>query len=228
MPRGVPLTPGQLAVAAEAYARTGSYADAGRAIDVDESVARRALLRGLEAGGESERVALHARAIDRGLRDGRRALTEVNGKLRKKITGSSKIGELVSISKGLSLSVARLADLAELELKRRQAHLTRAKTRAEIRSLEKGAPTPEQVLAALQACLVQAASHRLHQLRQGSPRGGLPNAIFLFTQGGRTRALGSVLEHQSGKRCLHDRTCLQKQHTHTDVYSFKNGCYGSV
>lgn len=169
MPRGVPLTPEQLARAAEAYARTGSYADAGRAIDVDESVARRALLRALAAGGESERVALHARAIDRGLRDGRRALREVNDKLREKITDRSKTGELVSIAKGLSLSVARLADLAELELKHRQAHLTRAKTRAEIRSLEKGAPTPEQVLSALQALPREDLVALLGRLRPETP-----------------------------------------------------------
>ncbi len=169
MPRGTPLTPEQLARAADAYARTGTYAEAGRAIGVEESVARRALLRALGSGEESERVALHARAIERGLRDGRRALTEVNGRLRTKILGASKIGELVSISKGLSLSVARLADLVELELKRRQARLTRAKTRAEIRSLEKGAPTPEQVLAALQALTTESLIELLGRVRPGAP-----------------------------------------------------------
>lgn len=169
MPRGTPLTPEQLARAADVYARTGTYAEAGRAIGVEESVARRALLRALSAGEESERVALNARAIERGLRNGRRALTELNGRLRKKVSTASKIGELVSISKGLSLSVARLADLAELELKRRQARLTRAKTSAEIRALDKGAPTPDQVLAALQGLPREALVDLLGRLRPSAP-----------------------------------------------------------
>ncbi len=151
MPRGLPITPDQLALGAAAFARTGSYADAGRAMGRDESVARRALLRAMGEGGESDKVALNARAIERGMREGRRALGDLNAKLREKISHVSKVGEMVSIAKGLSLTVARQQGLAELELRRRQAALTRKKTRAEIRQLDKGAPTPEQIVAALAA-----------------------------------------------------------------------------
>ena len=69
----------------------------------------------------------------------------------------------------------------------------------------------DQVLAALQTRLMQTASDRLHQLGQIRPADGLPNAINFLAQGGRCGALGSVLEHQTGKRCLHDLTCLQKR-----------------
>lgn len=67
----------------------------------------------------------------------------------------------------------------------------------------------DQVLAALQARLVQTAGHGPDQAGQIRPAGGLPNAIFFLAQCGRCGALGSMLEHQTGKRCLHDLTCLQ-------------------
>jgi hypothetical protein len=69
----------------------------------------------------------------------------------------------------------------------------------------------DQVLAALQTRLMQTASDRLHLLGQIRPADGLPNAINFLAQCGRCGALGSVLEHQTGKRCLHDLTCLQKR-----------------
>ena len=50
------------------------------------------------------------------------------------------------------------------------------------------------VLAALQACLVQAASHVGHHGGHVLPVDGLPNAIFFFAHGGRLRALSRVLE----------------------------------
>lgn len=65
-------------------------------------------------------------------------------------TGAAKTSELVGIAKGLSLTLARLTDLAELELKRRDAKLRGKKMLAEIEALQKGtALTAEQVLAYL-------------------------------------------------------------------------------
>lgn len=148
MPRGPNVTADDRAKAAEVYARTGSYTEAAAAIGRDESTVRKMLAR---MGLSPNLSDLHARAIERGLRKGRRALGALNTKLREKIDRVSKVGEMVSIAKGLSLTLARQTALAELELKRRQAALTRRKTRAEIRQLDKGAPTPEQIVAALAA-----------------------------------------------------------------------------
>lgn len=137
MPRGVPLSPEQLAQAAAEYARTGSYAAAGRAIDADESVARRALLR----AGESERVALHTRAVDRGLREGRKGLRECIAKARSLLAQEVEPRDVASLSQALSHSMQRLTDLKE-------GPARRSKLRAETRVADakaKGLLPPESV-----------------------------------------------------------------------------------
>lgn len=170
MPRGPEITLEELAVAIKAYVSEGTYAAAARAIGRDESSVRRALLR----ASLSEKVGLHARAIERGLRNGRKALTRANARLAKKITPEAKIGDLVGIAKGLSLTMARLTDLSELELKRRDASLHRQKVRAEIDALRKGTQlTPEQVLGYL-ASLPREEIVRLLGMLRREPAPSLP------------------------------------------------------
>lgn len=76
----------------------------------------------------------------------------MTSKLATRAEAANATDELVAIAKGLSLTTARLEGLAELELKKRQSRLTRAKTRTEIEALKKGtALTTEQLLAYLAA-----------------------------------------------------------------------------
>lgn len=146
MPRGPEIALDELQKAIAVYLEKGTYAAAAEAIGRDLSVVRRALLR----AQMSEKVSLHARAVETGLRNGRKALTKTTKLLSKKATGAAKTSELVGIAKGLSLTLARLTDLAELELKRRDAKLRGKKMLAEIEALQKGtALTAEQVLAYL-------------------------------------------------------------------------------
>ncbi len=149
MARGPILTPDELGVAAAAFARTGSFADAARAIGrTDESGVRKALRR----VGYPDLSGLHARAVDSGIRQARRALNNTTSKLATRVDAATDTAELVAIAKGLSLTTARLEGLAELELKKRQSSITRAKTRAEVDALKKGtALTTEQLLAYLAA-----------------------------------------------------------------------------
>ena len=154
MPRGTPLTPEELGRAAEVYARTGSYSEAARAIGApDPSTVRKAFLR----AGNPNRSQLHAREIDAGLERGRRALDGIVREVRQRTRTSEQrstltLDELLAAAKTASYGVSRLVDLAELELKRRTASLTRRKLRAEAKAMEKGAmPTIDQVLAILAA-----------------------------------------------------------------------------
>lgn len=152
MPKGTPLTPDDLGRLAREYARTNSFASAGEAIGVDKSVARRALLR----LGKSPGVTLRAEAVTSTLENVRLGIARITREILKR-TRKEKISELTLedlhvASKSLGLGGARVESIAELLLKRRQAKLTRAKTRAEVEALKKGtALTTEQLLAYLAA-----------------------------------------------------------------------------
>jgi hypothetical protein len=152
MPKGSPLTPAQLGRLAEVFARTGSFAAAGEAIGVEKSVARRALLR----MGTSPGTTLRATAVTSTLENVRlgvaRITREILRRTRKKAIGSLSLEDLHVASKSLGTGGSRVESIAELLLKRRQATLTRKKTRAEIDALKKGtALSTEQLLAYLAA-----------------------------------------------------------------------------
>lgn len=178
MPRGPNLTPEQLGRLAEVYTRDGTFAAAGKAIDVVPSVARRALQR----LGWSDLVRPHARALRAGCEAGRaalarnlqgldaeqkrfarttrerRALVEASGGgEEKKLAAQARLSRervavLVGVAKGLNLTVGRLESLADQALGARQKKLTREKTRAEIDALKKGTLlSTEQLLAYLAA-----------------------------------------------------------------------------
>jgi len=73
MPRGVPLTPDQIAEATRVYLETGNYSEAARAIGSDVSNVRRQLI----AAEEPTRAMLHTQALARAERDALRALVTV-------------------------------------------------------------------------------------------------------------------------------------------------------
>ena len=62
-----------------------------------------------------------------------------------------------------------------------------------------------QVLAPVQARLVQAAGQVFDHAGQVGPIHGLPDAVFLLPHGRRLRALDSMLKQESRERGLHDR-----------------------
>ena len=122
MPRGVPLTPEQLRKAAEVFEQTGNYSEAARAAGTVESVVRARLK-------NASRRELHARAIDRGIREGRRALRQVIAQAQALLARECGAKELDALARATSLSVQRLLDL-------RSAPLERAKLRADAKVSE--------------------------------------------------------------------------------------------
>jgi hypothetical protein len=111
VPRGVPLTPDQMAEALRVYLATGTYAEAARAIGADETAVRRQL----RAAREPERAALHTHALAKAERDARRALERVRAKLEAASEGSLEVKDLATIS-------AQIHDNARATTQMRVAH----------------------------------------------------------------------------------------------------------
>lgn len=117
MPKGVPLTPEQLRKAAEVFEQTGNYSEAARAIDADISGVRKALMR----AGEPSRAKINTRAIDRGLRDGRRALRLAQKKAVELLnSGLLEPRDLDAVTRSVSMSVQRLLDLKRAPLEQKK------------------------------------------------------------------------------------------------------------
>lgn len=136
MPRGVPLTPEQLAAIASAYALTGNASEVARQLGVDVSTVTRALGR----IPEQERATLHRAAINRGLREGRRHLAKAQKKLAKVLfqeldAGSAEPQHLAQLTNAFVSTVRELNRMSLLDLRTQQARLTREVTRAELRKL---------------------------------------------------------------------------------------------
>lgn len=135
MPKGKPLTADQLQTAAEVYGRTGSFSEAARAVGVDESAIRRRFAE------EPNRAELHARATARGLRKGRKHLTEISDALARSLLQELRAGQLEPMgasaaARAVSQCVTALTRLDERIERGQQSRLTRAKTRADIRVAE--------------------------------------------------------------------------------------------
>lgn len=112
MPRGVPLTPEQLAEATRVYLETGNYSEAARAIGSNNhSHVRRALI----AAQEPERAQLHAHALARAERDARRALVKARRKLVEALDGAAD-------EKALATVAAQIHDNARATTQMRTAH----------------------------------------------------------------------------------------------------------
>jgi hypothetical protein len=133
MPRGVPLTPLQVEIIARVHEETGNASEAARAAGVDVSTAT-AWMRKNEGRKRSQ---LHARACERGVREGRRHMTATS-RLLASILSTEKPDALVmdpkdiaAIANALTSATKLRLDLAATLRKNAQARLTREKTRAE-------------------------------------------------------------------------------------------------
>jgi len=111
MPRGVPLTPDQIAEAARVYLATGNYAAAAEAIGSDRSNVRRQLI----AADEPRRAALHTHALAKAERDARRALERIRAKLEAAADGAAEVKDLAAIA-------AQIHDNARATTQMRVAH----------------------------------------------------------------------------------------------------------
>lgn len=119
MPRGVPLTPEQIAEATRVYLATGNYTEAARSIGADPSNVRRQLI----AAREPERAALHACALARAERDARRALVKARRKLVEALDGAAD-------EKALATVAAQIHDNARATTQMRTAHAKLSGTHA--------------------------------------------------------------------------------------------------
>lgn len=136
MPRGVPLTPEQLAAIAAAYGLTGNASEVARQLGLDVSTVTRALGR----IPEQERATLHRAAINRGLRDGRRRLAKAQKKLAKVLfteldAGSAEPQHLAQLTGAFVSTVRELTRMSVLDMRAQQARLTRELTRVQLREL---------------------------------------------------------------------------------------------
>lgn len=136
MPRGVPLTPEQLADIASRFALTGNASEVARQLGLEVSTVTRALGR----IPEQERATLHRLAINRGLRNGRARLAKAQRKLAKVLfkeidAGSAEPQHLAQLTGAFVSTVRELTRMSVLDLRAQQARLTRELTRAEIRKV---------------------------------------------------------------------------------------------
>jgi molybdenum-dependent DNA-binding transcriptional regulator ModE len=136
MPRGTPLTTEQIRALGASYAKSRNVAHAARKHGVSYAAAWKAI----HGAKNDRRRYLQERAVERGLRDGRRALV-ANGNAiaallaTELLSGSVEPSHVAALQSAHSSTQRELVRQSLLELKRKQAALTREKTRAEIRAL---------------------------------------------------------------------------------------------
>lgn len=133
---GPRLTPDQLATAARVVGETGSYERAAEAIGSDRSTVRKAMVR-LASPRESTR---HERAVQDGLRRGRKRLTAVVTELGDQLLNELRAGSMepkdsANMARALALCVNSLRGLDARCDAKRQARLTREHTRAQTERL---------------------------------------------------------------------------------------------
>lgn len=129
MPRGTPLTPGQMRTASRVYAETGNYSEAARAIGVTETTVRRRLQK-------SKRADLHARAIERGMREARRALRTMLGDAARRASVAVDGRDYAAVVGAVSKTVDSLVTLREASVGLTLKRLSRDRLKAEIALLE--------------------------------------------------------------------------------------------
>lgn len=132
---GPRLTPEQLERAAAIFAKTNNASAAAAAVGVNESTLRAALKRVRIARNRD----LHRQAVERGLRTGRKHLEKVVDLLGQQLVDELEGGGLEPLERAqctgaLGTAMRELGRLQLLDLKRQQAALTRAFTRARIRA----------------------------------------------------------------------------------------------
>jgi hypothetical protein len=128
---GPRLTPEQLDTAAEVFARTNNISEAAASIGVNESTLRAAFQRVRIARNRD----LHRKAVERGLRRGRKHLADAANLLGEQLVTELRSGGLEPLERlqcagALGTVMRELVRLRLLDLKIQQAALTRAQTRA--------------------------------------------------------------------------------------------------
>lgn len=111
MPRGVPLTPEQIAEATRLYAECGNASEVARRMELDDWTITRAL----RAAGERTRAELHAHALARAERNARRALERIRAKLEAAADGAAEVKDLTALA-------AQIHDNARATTQMRVAH----------------------------------------------------------------------------------------------------------
>lgn len=136
---GPRLTPAQMERAAQVFAETGNTSEAARAIGVGESTLREAFKREKIAKNRE----LHAQACEAGIRAARKRLRRVAEIAERVIASNDTDGvgveprDLAALVNALSKNTDTLLAVAARNDSRKQAALTRKKTRAEIAVLER-------------------------------------------------------------------------------------------
>lgn len=151
MPRGVPLTAEQLATLAELYAESLNASAVAAELKVSVSTVTRNLAR----LGEPKRAKLQRELLGGALLEASEGIADSFREAREFYRHHLQInalepGHVGTLLQGLSRAGVALASLDAREEKRRQARLTRQKTRAETARIERdGRPLPEQLLEQL-------------------------------------------------------------------------------
>lgn len=158
-----PLTPAELETLAELYGASGNASEVAAELGVSVSTVTRALAR----LGAQNRAKLQERALARGLLRGGELLTQTAESIAEILRCESEAGpgleakDYAGLARALAMCVGTTAKLDEREERRRQARLTRRKTKAEIEAIRRKAEempalqvllaklTPEQILALL-------------------------------------------------------------------------------
>lgn len=133
MPRGVPLTPLQVEIIARVYEETGNASESARQAGCSTASADRAVRK----IRQRKREDLHARACERGVREGRRHMTATSRLLAGILSTETPDAlvmdpkDIAAIANALTSATKLRLDLAATLRKNAQARLTREKTRAE-------------------------------------------------------------------------------------------------
>lgn len=167
MPRGVPLTPEQLQQVSELYASNGNYSETARTLGLPENTVRLALQRMRNAN----RRDLNTRAIERGMRDGRKRLRSIIALSEDLLSVEDGTlfemdgKEFAAIAGAVAKATETLSHLAERDNRNKQARLSRQKTREEIlliRATREGKipPAPPTPLEELRVKLLRIIAAR--------------------------------------------------------------------
>jgi DNA-binding MarR family transcriptional regulator len=176
-----PLTPAELETLAELYGATGNASEVAEQLGVSVSTVTRALAR----LGAQNRAKLQERALSRGLLRGGELLTQTAESVAEILRCEAESGpsleakDYAGLARALAMLVGTTAKLDEREERRRQARLTRRKTKAEIEALRKGLLPPADQLLMLLAGLSREDKVRLRdtlraQAAQAATAGGAP------------------------------------------------------
>lgn len=160
-----PLTPAELESLAELYAECGNASEVAAELGVAPSTVTRALGR----LGAQNRAKLQERALARGLIRGGELLTQTAESIAgilgcEEANGPSlEAKDYASLARALAVCVGTTAKLDEREERRRQARLTRMKTRVEIEVLKRKA----EEVPAIQVLLEKLSGDQILALLRG-------------------------------------------------------------